>query len=236
MIRVVPAPEPPEFDNNVRRPGHRSVYEMCGQTPPVAHRRAGGPAFKQRTRPDPEDRARTVPITRPEELPPSALHECWREAIPDLRKAYGHLCAYSAVRIIAECDATVDHMVPKAKDWRLAYEWSNLRLSLPRFNACKGDHCDVIDPFEVQEGWFAVELVTGTIHPGEAARQDPELRARVESTVRRLQLNGGELPEARLERIRQYRAEEVRLAYFERHSPFLAAELRRQGRLNPGDT
>ena len=236
MIRVAPAPEPPEFDATVRRPGHRSVYEMCGQTPPAALERASGPRFKQRTRCDPEDRAGSVLVTRPEELPPSALHDCWRAAIPALRHAYGHLCAYSAVRILAECDATVDHMIPKAKDWGLAYEWSNFRLSLPRFNACKGDHTDVIDPFEVQEGWFAVELVTGTIVPGEVARGDRELQARVEATVRRLQLNGGELPESRLERIRQYHAGEVRLAYFERHTPFLAAELRRQGRLNPGDT
>ena len=127
----------------------------------------------------------------------------------------------------------MDHYVPKSRRWDLVYEWSNYRLACATMNSYKGEHGDVLDPFQLTDGWFALELVEFQVVAGtRLADHDAD---RVQATIRRLRLN---MP--RFCRIRAEFAEarwngEITIDYLARHSPFVARELRRQGRMDVED-
>ena len=236
MIRVVLAPKPPHFDATVRTPGLRAVYEMCGMTLPPELKRSGGRAYKQRTKEDPADPTKKVPITNPADLPGDELPDKWCAIIPDLMRAYNYICAYCCERIRAAASPSVDHLIPKSHAWDKTYEWDNYRLAALKLNAFKGDDPAVIDPFDVQPGWFALDLDFGQIKPGLVAEADPALEARVWKTIERLKLDSPEMDKDRMTDAQDYWSEQLGWARVQRDMPFLAAELRRQGRLNPGDT
>ena len=211
LIPIEPAPEPPEFDRTVRQPGSRAIAELVGEAP---QRHAGRP-FHQ------------VADSR-DAIPAASFPPYWREALDDLQAAYGRVCAYLCVRISTA--PTVDHYVAKSRRWDLVYEWSNYRLACAAMNSYKGEHGDVLDPFELQHGWFALELVEFQVVP--SARLAGDHTDRVQATIRRLRLN---LP--RFCRIRAEYAEarwrgDITDEYLARHSPFVARELRRQGRVD----
>ena len=136
----MPAPEPADFDRAVRQPGLRAIAESVGETP----RRRVGRRFAQ------------VVATR-DQIPAGNFPSYWREARDDLQAAYGRVCAYLCVRI--STDASVDHYVAKSRRWDLVYEWSNYRMACAAMNSYKGEAQDVIDPFQLRDGWFALELV-----------------------------------------------------------------------------
>lgn len=235
------APEPAEFDKVVRTPGLRSVHEMCGEPVPAALKRTGGKPFEQRSRVKKDASGKSVsgadgnpvrePITRPGDLPTDELKPYWTEAIHWLLEAYDRVCAFCCFRIHTSASPSVDHMVPKSRAWDKAYEWSNYRLASLRLNASKGIH-DVIDPFDVQPGWFALEFTFGQVVPGPIAAADPVLRKRVEDTIRDLGLN--EFAKDRVRDLEDYERGEVGIERLRVESPFVALELERQGRLRPG--
>jgi hypothetical protein len=66
-----------------------------------------------------------------------------------------------------------------------------------------------------------------------ASVTSPELRSRMQDGIDRLGLN--RFSQAREERFEDYRLGHVSLKWLERESPFVARELRRQGRLRPRD-
>lgn len=225
---VARAAEPPAFHGLVRVPGLRSLHEMCGRPVPAEFSRSGGAPFG---RVRIQDGSRLAEA--PEEVPASKFAPYWREAIPWLLEAYGRMCAFSCFRIHPAGIPTVDHMVPKSKAWTHAYEWSNYRLAQLRLNAHKADHDTVLDPFEVELGWFAIELVFGQVVPGPATADNPALRARVQATIDQLRLN--DLAGERLRDIQAYEDGDVTLRWLSQESPFVASELARQGRLRPPD-
>lgn len=238
MIPVAPAPKPPGFDHEVRVPGLRSVYEMAGRTPPTQLRRTRGRPFTQRHREVqlPNGKCVRRPVTRPGDLPADEMAPFWRLALDDLRVAYGSICAYSCFRIHPVTgSATVDHMVPRSLSWRGAYEWNNFRLACLDMNARKGDSLDVLDPFEVGATWFALELVGGQVVAGAGARRSRSMRWRVDRTIEVLNLNDQTLRGARLSDLEGYLARRFGYAHLQRESPFVARELRRQGKLLPED-
>ena len=146
---------------------------------------------------------------------------------------YKRLCAFSCLYIEELTGAaTVDHMLPKSTHWDHVYEWSNYRLSSGLMNSRKDDFADVIDPFDVQEGWFALEL--DDLQVVCFAGLDAPTVNRVEATIARLKLNDRECTSARREYVQSYR-DGGRLDYLERRAPFIARELRRQNKLRPGD-
>lgn len=54
-------------------------------------------------------------------------------------------------------EGAVEHFLSKKNRPDLAYEWSNYRYIAGSVNGSKGTHDDkVLDPFEVQNGWFEV--------------------------------------------------------------------------------
>jgi hypothetical protein len=217
MIHVEPAPTPAEFDEAVRQPGLRALAEMVGEPPPVP-RKAGRPYKK-------------IADTR-EQIPSDRLPPYWTRCLDQLMAAYHEICAYSCFRIHPVTGSrSVDHMAPRSRAWNRAYEWANYRLACSLMNARKRDFGDVLDPFEVQDGWFVLELVGFQVLP--APGLDAAARQQVEDTIARLGLN--DFRALRAERAEDYWSGDVSLAILTRESPFVARELRRQGRLLEGD-
>jgi len=203
MIPVTPAVEPAHFDQCVRQPGRRVLDELA---------RAYG-----------ED-----------EIPADKLPPLWRNVLPDLLIRYCRICSYLCLYIPRGTGApSVDHMIAKSNARRLAYEWSNYRLACSLMNARKGAVADVLDPFGIEEDWFALELVAFQVVPGEGL--PPDAAGAVCETIERLGLNDHICCEARTEYAQDYWEEHMSLDQLVRRAPFVARELKRQGRLRQDD-
>lgn len=212
MIRVQPAPEPEHFDAAVRQPGLRALAEMVGE--PSGRKR--GRSFK-------------VIAERREDISGEHFPPYWSKVIPDLLEAYGRVCAYVAVYIEKVTGAaSVDHLLAKSKHWQDAYEWSNYRLACSLMNARKGNAADVLDPFEIADDWFELELVGFQVMPRTDLQSD--LKVRVQDTIDRLKLNDRDCCELRAEYAESYWCGEINWPYLQRRAPFVARQMERQGR------
>lgn len=132
----------------------------------------------------------------------------------------------------------MDHFAPCSRTWHRVYEWNNYRLACSRLNARKRDFTDLLDPFEVQTGWFQLELVGFQLLA--APELNAELRTRIEATRDRLGLNDSDHRSRREEDAERYWASQrpqkgISLEVLREESPLVAFELARQNRLNPGD-
>jgi hypothetical protein len=222
MIHVERVLEPPDFDERVRQPGLSELAVMTGQTGWVTRR---GPKRKQLT-------IGGAPITRIEDIPADELPDYWTRALPDLCNKYRRICAYVCVYIERVTGAaTADHWVPKSRDPRQAYEWENLRLACSIMNSRKATETELIDPFFVEEGWFALDFIDWEVVPG-VGPEHPKFAA-IDDTIspRGLDLNCYECRSLREEYVASYREGEITLGYLDRRAPFIARELRRQGLL-----
>ena len=219
MIPVTPAPEPSAFDSKVRQPGLRAIAELAGEQP-APPRTAGQPY---------------APVAASRDaIPADKFPPYWREMLDDLMDSYHRICAYLCLYIPRGTGApSVDHAVAKSKRWDRVYEWSNYRLASSLMNARKGAAADVLDPFDVKEDWFALELVGFQVLPGDGLAD--EVTGAVANTIERLRLNDPACCEAHAEYAEDYWNEGIRLDYLERHAPFVARELRRQHLLSPGE-
>ncbi|NCC58476.1 MAG: hypothetical protein EOM17_12725, partial [Synergistales bacterium] len=157
MIHVNPQPEPESFDKKVRQKG----ISFMKKNEINSH----------------------AQLPKEKTLPPY-----WRNCLDDLHSLYGGICAYLAIYVERITGAnSVDHFVSKSKRPDLAYEWSNYRLACARINSRKGDCDDVLDPFEVENDWFHLELTTGRIYPNPDL--DDHVKRKVQSTIDRLGLD-----------------------------------------------
>lgn len=216
MMRVCQAPEPATFDQKVRQPGLLAIAELAGQAPDVP-RLAGRPFAQVAT-----DRS---------EIRPDKFPDYWTRVLDELMEAYHEICAFCCFRIHPVTGGrSADHFVPKSRDWRAVYEWSNLRLCSTSINGRKWNNADMLDPFEIGEGWFQLELVGFQVMPNPAL--PAETRRAVDRTIQRLGLNASTLCKAREEDAENYWTGDVTERILDRESPFVAAELRRQNRLN----
>ena len=219
MIPVTPAPEPAAFDGKVRQSGLRAIAELAGEQP-TPPRTAGRPYPR-------------VAASR-DEIPADKFPPYWREMLDDLMRSYHRICAYLCLYIPRGTGApSVDHAVAKSRRWDQIYEWSNYRLACSLMNARKGSAACVLDPFEIGEGWFALELVEFQVLPGDGLPD--ELTSAVENTIERLRLSDHICCSARAEYAEDYWSEKISFDYLMRHAPFVARELRRQHRLLPGE-
>lgn len=224
MIRVEKQPEPRapgfDFDGRVRQPGLSALAELIGDPPTV-----------QRTGPRIKPRA-----TRVEDLPPSTLrkYHYWTRALDALHAAYGGRCAYASFYIEPLTGPTVDHFVAICRaEPQEAYEWGNYRLACSLMNSRKNDFAGVLDPCEIEDGWFTLDLDTFDVVPGEGL--DDSLRQRARETIDHL-LN---TPECKSMRRRYFElhwapkdpTRPIPLWFIEEQAPFLAREMRRQGRV-----
>jgi hypothetical protein len=72
--------------------------------------------------------------------------------------------------------------------------------------------------------------------PASLRRRRRALQAQIQRTIDRLGLNDATFRRDRTEDAELYWSRDVSLLVLKQESPFVAEELRRQGRLNPGDT
>lgn len=217
MIPLTLATMPASFDTKVRQPGLRAIAEMVGKTSPYP-RTAGSP--------------RTKITDREEDIPSDSLPPYWTRILDDLMDSYREICAYSCFRIHPVTGArSVDHVAAKTRAWHSVYEWHNYRLASSLLNARKGNFDDVLDPVEIQEGWFELELVGFQVKP--ASGLPEAIRASSQDTIDRLGLN--DFCREREERAEDYWAVDISFRVLLREAPFVAKELRRQGRLRERD-
>ena len=209
MIRVMPQPEPDNFDQRVREPGSWAIAELAG-------------------RPSSRTRGRRVfqVATSPSAIPGGAFPDYWKQVRGDLRDRYDSVCAFSGKRIEPDADCTVDHMVPKSANWRLVYEWRNYRLACLRMNRNKREYTDVLDPFCIDDSWFVMDIVEFRVHP--AASLDASRKQSVAATIIRLGLNDLDWCNTRHRHVLYY-CEHRKLHIVESLFPFVAKEIRRLG-------
>lgn len=74
-----------------------------------------------------------------------------------LAAGFSDRCGYGAMWISS---GTVDHHISIYENRELAYEWNNYRYVEGWINSSKNRKrvADLLDPFEVEDGWFAIEL------------------------------------------------------------------------------
>ena len=216
MIPVLPADEPKTFNSKIRKPGELAIAEMVGERP----KRSSGKPFKTRAK-------------RRDELSSTDFPPYWRRCINDMISKYAEVCSYACFRIHPVTGAaSVDHMAPKSRRWDKVYEWSNYRLCCSRMNARKNSFEDVVDPFEVEDDWFQLELVGFEVMAN--PKLSREKRDVLDKTIKRLNLNS--FRKDRETDAENYWSGDISLKILIRESPFVANELKRQGRLLPRDT
>jgi len=230
VIRVAPQPEPAGFDVEVRQPGRRAIAELLGVS--GLPRRRGRP------------RAAVGQVG----LKVGHLNPYWWACLDDLNRLYGGICAYLCLYIPRGTGSpTVDHyrgknrcvkaarIAPNIEAAREALapvcEWSNYRLAAQLMNTRKDEFTDVLDPFEVEDGWCVLVFPSLEIQP--APGLPAPLRARIQATIHRLKLNDAECCGARAGYVDAYlsAADPIPFSFVARRSPFVAREMRRQGLL-----
>jgi len=93
------------------------------------------------------------------------------------------------------------------------------------------DFITVLDPFKIKPGWFQLEEVGFKVIPKK--RLSKTTRAKIQATIDLLALN--RFRRAREKDAERYWRGDISLRTLKEDSPFVAMELRRLGRLNPGD-
>ncbi len=123
---------------------------------------------------------------------------------------------------------SVDHFLPKTTHPRLAYEWSNFRLASGRVNNSKSNLSGILDPFQIQDDWFYMDLPACLLRPNPALEKP--LRKQIANTINSLRLNQDDnYVQDRCNILLDYARGDVSIGFLERRYPFLAREVIRQG-------
>lgn len=148
-----------------------------------------------------------------------------------LADAFADLCAYSAQKL--NQPGTVDHFVSIKEDRSRAYDWKNYRYAAGWLNSSKQSgkkellSTQILDPFEVQDGWFEMHLPSLQVCVTDA--YPPELREKANFTLDRLHLRDDErLVRFRRSWLKKYQAGRADLDLVEEHIPLLGRALRNQ--------
>lgn len=150
----------------------------------------------------------------------------WSRAARELHAAYSGICAYTAMYLPEQ--GSVDHFLPKASHPQLAYEWSNFRLASGRVNSSKGSGLDILDPFEVQDDWFYMDIPACLLRPNPSLGKP--LRNQIANTINSLRLNQDDnYVQERCNILIDYARADVSIDFLERRYPFLAKEVIRLG-------
>lgn len=120
---------------------------------------------------------------------PGRPPDYWSPFRPALADGFSNRCGYNGYDVP---DGTVDHHVSWHENPALAYEWTNYRFIQGAVNSSKGSYpaADLLDPFEVQPGWF--EILLPSCQMVATAQIPAEYRQRAENTLIRLGLRDRE--------------------------------------------
>jgi hypothetical protein len=153
-------------------------------------------------------------------------HNYWKHLKDELYNLYENICAYTG-EWLPPTSASVDHFIPKSKSPQLAYEWDNYRLTTGIINNNKGEQTGLIDPFDVQAGWFVLVLPGCDIKP--CATLDEIDSKKVEHTIKVLKLNSSERSNKRYGIIQEYIKKDITFDFLRKRYPYIAYEIERQG-------
>lgn len=95
-----------------------------------------------------------------------------------LARGFADRCGYTAM---SDGVGTVDHFRSYRTNPELAYEWANYRYVSAWINSAKKTS-EVLDPYEVGEGWF--EVLLPSLQLVATDKVPPERRALVERTLK----------------------------------------------------
>jgi hypothetical protein len=147
----------------------------------------------------------------------------WSPFFRALREGFKNLCGYSAM---LDFSGTVDHFHSFQSRPDLAYEWSNYRYATSRINSSKRAR-EMIDPYEVQEGWFEVRLPSMQIVLTDKA--PAHVRARAERHGGMLEwLNSEIFKDIRIEWYTQYKVHNLPLENLRDYAPLIAAAVEKE--------
>lgn len=153
-------------------------------------------------------------------------HNYWSNAKDNLHAAYNGCCAYTSKYLVLT--GSVDHFLPKSTHPHLAYEWDNYRLVRQQINSRKGSSQNITDPFQIQNGWYVLDMPSCLIRPSTTLA--PQIISKINSTINILQLNSDDkLVQERCDLLVALADKEITLAYLGRTYPFLSNEVTRQG-------
>lgn len=157
------------------------------------------------------------------------IHSYWRRVLCDLHNSYRGICAYSCHWIPYDTGAkTVEHFLPKDTHPDRAYEWSNYRLVCATLNGRKGTSEEILDPFQIDNGWFIIEFPSLLVKPAPGLNE--EIVRRIKLTIDRLGLNEeSTCLKSREKYIRDYCQGKITFDHIQDEAPFIALELERQG-------
>jgi hypothetical protein len=143
----------------------------------------------------------------------------WQEFQPALEDGFSRRCGWLGVRITF---GAVDHFISKNHRRDLAYEWSNYRYIAGTINSSKGIHDDaLLDPFEVQSGWFEVILPSCQLKTTGALPS--HLQAKADFTLKQLKLvNGPKVRKLRKGYYDEYKSGHLTKAGLREYAPLIA--------------
>lgn len=151
----------------------------------------------------------------------------WLACEAQLRRVFASRCGWAAVFVTS---GQVEHFVSIARclkphgDPQLIYEWANYRYVMPELNSSKKNRAELLDPYDVQPGWFrlslpSLELQVSTDIPA-------EFEHRLANTLEQLKLDRHpKLVRLREEWLGMYRRGEIECAGVQRFDPMLAQAL-----------
>ncbi len=158
----------------------------------------------------------------------SKLKAFWQgPMLKELWKAYNGICAYLCIYIEYVTGAfSVDHLVPKSKNLQQAYEWDNYRLACIGINRLKKAQT-VLDPIGLRQDSFRIDFINGAIYPSPVHEQS--YKNACADTILKLHLDSMENRKMRLDYFNNYISRNVSLQFLQKYSPFVYAEIIRQG-------
>lgn len=148
--------------------------------------------------------------------------DLWSPFRKHLADGFQNLCGYSAM---FEPIGTVDHYISCHQDRTKAYDWANYRFASAWINSSKRADDQILDPFEVGDEWFEVELLTFSLVPQIEKIPSSEI-AKVKQTQQKLNNEG--IVRQRREWYRTYADGEISLEGLEKKAPLVARAIRKR--------
>jgi len=150
--------------------------------------------------------------------PDAYIRPYWTLCIDDLARVFSGLCGFTAQ---FNNDGTVDHFLDKKNHRHLAYEWDNYRFASPAVQSRKKPGREYLDPFEVEDGWFAISLPDLQLYLTDSVPE--EKREIAQDTIEKLDLiKGRHVMRQRQALFSEYKSGNMNVEAVRRFAPLLA--------------
>lgn len=155
----------------------------------------------------------------PDKKRPRDLWSPFRKYLAD---GFQNLCGYSAM---FEPIGTIDHYISCHQDLTKAYDWANYRFASGWINSSKRASDRILDPFEVRDEWFEVELLTFSLVPQIEKIPSSEMEKAKQTQQK---LNNEVIVRQRREWYRTYADGEISLEGLDKKAPLIARAIRKR--------